>query len=88
MFKWYYMAGICYAYIGDVDLCDEVHSEHSEQDDTPIKPFVDSRWFARSWTLQGLIAPHFVVFVDTHWQETGTRQPLAAEIVSITGIPD
>lgn len=79
MFKWYYMAGICYAYLGDVD----------SRDTDPIrsKPFAGSRWFTRGWTLQELIAPHLVVFVDKHWQELGTRQSLAPEVTSVTGIP-
>jgi len=33
-----------------------------------------SRWFTRGWTLQELIAPEFVVFVDKHFDEFGTKQ--------------
>ncbi len=32
-----------------------------------------SRWFSRGWTLQELIAPTFVFFLDRMWQAVGPR---------------
>jgi hypothetical protein len=49
--------------------------------------FAGSRWFTRGWTLQELIAPDTVVFLDADWKEIGTRQSLAKGISGITGIP-
>lgn len=45
-----------------------------------------SKWFARGWTLQELIAPSDVVFCDHSWREIGTRESLSDDIVAITGI--
>ncbi|KAM7198431.1 Heterokaryon incompatibility protein (HET) domain containing protein [Naviculisporaceae sp. PSN 640] len=45
-----------------------------------------SRWFTRGWTLQELVAPLEVVFVDSEWEEIGTRETLASIIGEITGI--
>jgi len=46
----------------------------------------NSRWFARGWTLQELIAPDVVEFYDADWSEIGTKSSLRAQIASITGI--
>ncbi|KAL5356352.1 hypothetical protein BJX96DRAFT_171539 [Aspergillus floccosus] len=49
MYRWYQDAEICYAYLADVP---------------PRKSFTESRWFTRGWTLQELIAPSKVIFLD------------------------
>ena len=48
MYHWYSCSKICFAYLGDV----------------PDKPFDESEWFDRGWTLQELIAPRKVTFYD------------------------
>jgi hypothetical protein len=48
MFQWYRDAGICYAYLDDVD---------SDQDPTiEESSFTRGNWFTRGWTLQELLA--------------------------------
>ncbi|KAB8264580.1 ankyrin repeat-containing domain protein [Aspergillus pseudonomiae] len=71
MYRWYQEAEVCYAYLADV----------------PSKPFAESRWFKRGWTLQELIAPSTVVFLDHEWNELGTRESLRDALSEITSIP-
>lgn len=54
------------------------------------------RWFTRGWTLQELIAPLHVVFVDIYWETMGiithyffrSTGSFPAQVSSITGIPE
>ncbi len=55
MFEWYKRSAVCYAL-----LCD-VHGEEPLADGSG---FAQSRWFTRGWTLQELIAPEIVVFLQ------------------------
>lgn len=71
MFRWYQQAARCYVYLSDV----------------PLKPFQDSKWFTRGWTLQELIAPRSVQFFDSDGQQLGSRKSLKQKIHNITGIP-
>ncbi|KAE9368926.1 HET-domain-containing protein, partial [Stipitochalara longipes BDJ] len=73
MFRWYENAITCYAYLEDV---------------RPNGPKITaSRWFKRGWTLQELIAPSDVLFLDHFWNEIGSRASLGRNIEAITGIP-
>lgn len=76
MYRWYEDAAICYAYIADVSI-----------DVSDPNQFAKSRWFTRGWTLQELIAPSIVVFLDNEWRKIGTKSSLVSEIAGITGIP-
>ena len=78
MFRWYQRAGVCYAYLSDVDVEGEPHSSSSS--------IRGSRWFTRGWTLQELLAPAEVIFYDKNWTEIGTRRSLREEISFETGI--
>ena len=71
MYRWYQEADVCYAYLADV----------------PSEPFAKSRWFKRGWTLQELIAPSTVIFLDHEWKELGTRESLRGILSDITSIP-
>ncbi|KAI1747821.1 heterokaryon incompatibility protein-domain-containing protein [Xylaria castorea] len=73
MFRWYKNAAVCYAYLSDV---------HS------ISDFSASKWFTRGWTLQELIAPDAVVFLNADWQEIGTKASSMAVIAKVTGIDE
>ncbi|KAK4213504.1 heterokaryon incompatibility protein-domain-containing protein [Rhypophila decipiens] len=98
MFKWYHEAEVCYALLGDVSLetvSQESASKMSEFDISEYgegeqgrlsKALHKSRWFTRGWTLQELVAPLEVVFVDGSWEEIGTRETLAGVVEEITGI--
>lgn len=73
MFRWYENAVVCYAYLEDVILDDIFHWEQC-------------RWFRRGWTLQELLAPRFVVFLDHNWTYLGTKASRIREISGLTGI--
>ncbi|KAI0381464.1 heterokaryon incompatibility protein-domain-containing protein [Hypomontagnella monticulosa] len=109
MFRWYQNAGICYAYLEDVDILKilRVHEdaellrgvdilEEADIDEisrcgdvadfnnflhTALRQFiVGAKWFTRGWTLQELLAPHYLVLVDRAWRRIGTRESWAMEI--------
>jgi hypothetical protein len=77
MFRWYQQAQVCYAYLSDYEHSVPAHWQ---------KGLRGGRWFTRGWTLQELIAPAEVVFLDCQWQEIGTRTTLSVELSSIIGI--
>ncbi|RFU35522.1 hypothetical protein B7463_g826, partial [Scytalidium lignicola] len=82
MYRWYQSAEVCYAYLADVsfDIVNQV--------DNPVYPELSaSRWFTRGWTLQELIAPTKLIFLNQHWQVIGTKSDLRQDISEITGIP-
>ena len=49
--------------------------------------FARSRWFKRGWTLQELIAPKHVIFLNRTWNALGTKVEPDGLITKITGIP-
>ncbi|KAI1373155.1 heterokaryon incompatibility protein-domain-containing protein [Hypoxylon crocopeplum] len=77
IFAWYQHAAICYAYLSGVD---SIHRREQ------LRQFAKSRWFTRGWTLQELIAPQYLVFVDDSWSEIGSGSYLSSTIENITGI--
>ncbi|KAI5365084.1 Putative heterokaryon incompatibility [Septoria linicola] len=70
MYRWYYEAKVCYAYLVDV----------------PVVDLRSSKWFTRGWTLQELIAPGFVEFYDSTWRSIGNKFDMLVELASITSI--
>ncbi|PMD15037.1 hypothetical protein NA56DRAFT_355959 [Hyaloscypha hepaticicola] len=72
MFQWYQNAGVCYAYVEDVQL----------------ENFGTSRWFTRGWTLQELLAPAEVIFFGSEWTRLGTKSDLANQIITVTRIDE
>ena len=81
MYRWYQDAAICYAYLSDVLISDEVSWSLKQEQELR-----ESRWFTRGWTLQELLAPRNVVFLDKHWRRFGSKSSLRARISLITGI--
>lgn len=75
MFHWYQDSGICYAYLADVEI-------------SATDRLSNSRWFTRGWTLQELIAPSIVIFLDKGWHQIGTKSSLGSIISKVTSIPD
>jgi len=73
MYRWYERAVECYVYLSDVDSSDK---------------FRKSEWFKRGWTLQELLAPDRVIFLDHSWNVIGDRQGMARDISTVTGIPE
>lgn len=58
MWTFYKKAYVCYAYLYDVWSL------------TDLAPSV---WFQRGWTLQELVAPHVVVFLNKEWEAFGHK---------------
>jgi Heterokaryon incompatibility protein (HET) len=75
MYAWYEKSAICYAYLADVDNGLDLSAGLQQ-----------SRWFTRGWTLQELLAPSFVLFLDRYWVDIGTSYSLQPIIQRITGI--
>jgi len=78
MYKWYQKANICYAYLSDVSSIDGDN-----------RPFENSAWFTRGWTLQELLAPSQVLFLDNSWRCIGLKNEdhIRHRVSRITGIP-
>ncbi|KAM5538750.1 hypothetical protein V8D89_007472 [Ganoderma adspersum] len=72
MYRYYSLAKVCFAYLGDVSRLYE---------------FDESRWHQRGWTLQELLAPRLVVFLSRDWTVLGTKFKLASTLEQVTGIP-
>ncbi|KAF5347667.1 hypothetical protein D9758_014873 [Tetrapyrgos nigripes] len=66
MFKYYEDSSLCVAFISDVSSSMAEETARKEE-------FKQSRWFSRGWTLQELIAPADIVFVDRSWVEIGLK---------------
>ena len=79
MYRWYKDAGICLAYLSDVEGTDMALPHVQRQ-------FRVSRWFTRGWTLQELLAPLHVRFYNRDWQLLGNKDALRADIFAVTGI--
>ena len=71
MFRWYKQASICYAYLQDVNVVNDLET---------------SRWFTRGWTLQELLAPRDVAFYSASWHHLGSKIELRDVLWKITGI--
>ncbi|PNP85105.1 hypothetical protein FNYG_01630 [Fusarium nygamai] len=92
MFRWYQDAGVCYAHLSDVDFSkgSQIVSLTADTDldsttnnvlQAALKDaFIRAKWFTRGWTLQELLAPHYLIFVDHAWRHIGTRESWALEI--------
>ncbi|PYH58326.1 uncharacterized protein BO96DRAFT_432262 [Aspergillus niger CBS 101883] len=72
MYQWYQKAEICYAYLADIRSEGEI---------------AKSKWLTRGWTLQELIAPSRVVFLNEEWRMLGDKAHLQDKIAEYTGIP-
>lgn len=59
MYRWYEKSEACFVYLSDVPPGDDYEGEHSA--------FRRSRWFTRGWTLQELLAPRDIHFMDSNW---------------------
>ncbi|KAL8707983.1 MAG: hypothetical protein Q9220_007063 [cf. Caloplaca sp. 1 TL-2023] len=82
MFQWYREAVYCVAYLADVSILDDASNSAVGSP----KYFHKSRWFKRGWTLQELLAPAEVMFLDREWTMIGTRHNLQEHICRAAGI--
>ena len=88
MFNWYRKSKICFAYLSDVPDISKT-SGISEL----LADFRSSLWFSRGWTLQELLAPRNLIFLNNIWrpvqsesQHDGHKNSLFREISEATGI--
>ena len=81
MYRWYYNARICYVYLTDVWI-----GQEREYISRSVPEFRESRWFTRGWTLQELLAPRVMEFLDKDWRFLGDKDSLKDHISSITVI--
>ncbi|KAH9896287.1 heterokaryon incompatibility protein-domain-containing protein [Xylariomycetidae sp. FL2044] len=92
MFRWYEDAQVCYAYLEDVPPRYSPFAASKRYDRQRKVPwkwyFRSSKWFTRGWTLQELLAPSFLIFLDEKWHDIGTREAWAAEITIATAIEE
>ncbi|RFU27235.1 hypothetical protein B7463_g9114, partial [Scytalidium lignicola] len=84
MYRWYQEAEVCYAYLADVPSSHIINSVAGHISSR----FSRSKWFTRGWTLQELIAPRTVIFLDRDWYKIGTKSDLRQIISNITSIPN
>lgn len=70
MFRWYQHSSLCIAYL--FDISDNL--------------FTTSEWFTRAWTLQELIAPMKLVFLDQDWQPICSKHDRIPDIADRTRI--
>jgi len=103
MYLWYEESTVCYVYLGDLSstwrstLDLTVEDEKRESTEWLLgqgallggsgNSFQRCEWFSRGWTLQELLAPQAVVFVNEVWEEVGTKLTLWEFITERTGIP-
>jgi len=82
MWNWYSKAKECYAYLADVMSLDPLKPLNA----TPKRP---SEWFSRGWTLQELLAPRVVIFLNHHWSVIGQKldRLILEEVSRITLVP-
>jgi hypothetical protein len=86
MFRWYRSATKCYVYLSDVSTKKRKHCNSSTA--LSWEPaFKSSRWFARGWTLQELLAPTIVEFYSQEGKILGSKTSLKLMIHKTTGIP-
>ncbi|THU82678.1 HET-domain-containing protein [Dendrothele bispora CBS 962.96] len=75
MYQYYGDGRVCIAYLSDVSW------------EKNIEELKKSRWFKRGWTLQELIAPHYMIFSDKDWNKIGTRYSMRHVISGVTSVP-
>ncbi|KIM65930.1 hypothetical protein SCLCIDRAFT_61902, partial [Scleroderma citrinum Foug A] len=82
MYRWYENAKVCYVYLHDVpDPWFPAVGDDERYPDFGGWP----EWFSRGWTLQELIAPSNVQFLNKDWQSIGNKTTLAPTLRKITG---
>jgi hypothetical protein len=86
MFRWYQRAAVCYVYLSDVSVPNEVADVQAFRI-TWEDAFRRSRWFKRGWTLQELLAPGTVEFFSRECRRLGSKISLEQDIHETTEIP-
>ncbi|KAF5308975.1 hypothetical protein D9758_018485 [Tetrapyrgos nigripes] len=85
-FEWIWIDSCCINKESSAELSEAINSMYQYYEDA-ASTFKDSRWFKRGWTLQELLAPWNVIFLDKDWVRIGTRWTLRDVVSAITSIP-
>lgn len=80
MYIYYRNAEECYAYLNDVSADLDQNGK--------LDALRRSKWFTRGWTLQELLAPTELYFLDSSWKIIGSKKTLDDVLSNITGIQD
>ncbi|KAK7709376.1 hypothetical protein SLS64_006289 [Diaporthe eres] len=83
MFAWYQEAVFCVAILEDYE---HPGGENSSQFRPSEDAFLKCRWFTRGWTLQELLAPGRLFFVDKNWVSLGPRFEVLDSVSAASGI--
>ncbi|KAF2165346.1 hypothetical protein M409DRAFT_24195 [Zasmidium cellare ATCC 36951] len=73
MYAYYRDAGICLVHLSDVAVDPSDASPSIGPGPSLLKQLAASSWFTRGWTLQELLAPKRVVFLDRQWRVIGRK---------------
>ncbi|KAK0671602.1 heterokaryon incompatibility protein-domain-containing protein [Cercophora samala] len=95
MYRWYEHSAICFVFLEDVAYPFQLpyHVTKRRVGGEPNPPlqafeesFSNSRWFTRGWTLQELIAPENLRFLDCNWRPIDRKDGLLSLVSKTTGI--
>ena len=84
MYVWYKNSQVCYVYLVDFESARQMRSTGGV--DHARKRNLGGRWFERGWTLQELLAPSDVQFLDRWWTRIGSKWELEQQISNLTGV--
>ena len=98
MYKWYERSAECYVHLADVEFSHHELSLKLQSEERFWQApdgwaslrdrFSKSSWFERGWTLQELIAPKYIVFYDSYWNEIGPLVRFFKDVAKVTGIDE
>lgn len=76
MYKWYQNARLCFVYLHDLS-----------PEPNPEGRLSSCKWWTRGWTLQELLAPSEVWFLNREWTYIGPRKSLLSVLSDISRVP-
>ena len=82
MFYWYQKSAACIVFFDDLPPSPTGADTIATEDELR-----ECRWFTRGWTLQELIAPSSITFLDRTWTFRGDKKRLCPILSLITSIP-
>jgi hypothetical protein len=85
MFRYYDESAVCYAFLSDAGGTQPIYCDN---DPDNVMGRVTPRWYSRGWTLQELITPRKVHFLNKHWEDIGTKEDHRPAIAPVSGIDE
>ncbi|TKA34241.1 hypothetical protein B0A50_00221 [Salinomyces thailandicus] len=98
MWTWYQQAEECYAHLADVPswlhrngrgvwMEQRAPKRAGRLTAQSQKALSRSDWFRRGWTLQELLAPQLLIFLNSDWKILATKHEMTDSVSAITRIP-